>query len=108
VAPLWPGGRNDTVLAARTTKAEPPSPPPKDAIAGARAERRGPTYDLLLEGRLLAQDLALATVADLTKLAPVDICWAVEEHGRCDVVDDSGRDLALVPHDDGLPTGEVL
>jgi hypothetical protein len=32
------------------------------------------------------------------KLEIVDIEWAVQEHGRCAVLDDSGRELMLVPH----------
>jgi hypothetical protein len=57
------------------------------------------TYDLLLDGRPLATDLKLATVEDLLRLDAADIAWALEEHGRCDVLDASGqRELMIVAH----------
>jgi hypothetical protein len=56
------------------------------------------TFDVYLDGLLLAQDLLPSTVKDLCKLKIVDIEWAVEEHGKCTIVDDSGRELLLVPH----------
>jgi hypothetical protein len=47
---------------------------------------------------LLAQDLLPSTVKDVCKLEIVDIEWAVQEQGRCVALDDSGRELLLVPH----------
>jgi hypothetical protein len=64
------------------------------------------TYDIYLEGLLLAQDLQPATIADLCKLAACDLALAVEEHGLCTVIDDSGRALALVAHGDDLKSRE--
>jgi len=54
-----------------------------------------------LTARLLATNLLPATVEDLLKLDAGEIAWAVEEHGRCSVVDAlGGRKLALVAHGD--------
>jgi hypothetical protein len=61
------------------------------------------TFDLYLNGALLAQDLAPATVADLAKLDLGELKWAVTDRGCCEVVDDSGRALAVVAHGDALP-----
>lgn len=58
------------------------------------------TYDAYLDGRLLARDLRPATAADLSKMEIPDVAWAVEEHGRCALLDDSGRALAFVAHGD--------
>jgi hypothetical protein len=51
-------------------------------------------------GRPAARDrLKLATVEDLLRLDAADIAWALEEHGRCDVLDASGqRELMIVAH----------
>jgi len=61
------------------------------------------TFDLYLDGQLLAQDLTAATVQDLCKLDVVEIKWAMEEHGYCKVLDDSGREMQLIAHGDPLP-----
>ena len=59
------------------------------------------TFDLMLDGRPLATNLLAATVEDLLKLDAGEIAWAVEEHGRCSVLDASGeRELMLVAHGD--------
>ena len=63
-------------------------------------------FDAYLDGRLLAQDLVAATVADLAKLEVVDIAWAVEQHGHCDLLDDSGRSLTFIAHGDDLAASE--
>jgi hypothetical protein len=62
------------------------------------------TFDFYLDGQLLAQDLTAATVQDLCKLDVVEIKRAMEEHGYCKVVDDSGREVQLIAHGDPLPS----
>jgi hypothetical protein len=64
------------------------------------------TFDLLLDGQLLAVDLMATTVEDLLKLDAADIAWAMEEYGSCGAIDASGdRELVLVAHGDKLPQG---
>jgi hypothetical protein len=58
------------------------------------------TYDLLLDGRPLAQNLLPTTVEDLCKLNINEINWAIEEAGRCNMIDDSGRELELIVYSD--------
>ncbi|MGA8562568.1 MAG: hypothetical protein WB685_24480 [Pseudolabrys sp.] len=56
------------------------------------------TFDAYLDGQLLAQDLLPATVQDLSKLEIVDVEWAIQEHGRCSVLDDNERQLEFFAH----------
>ena len=63
-----------------------------------RAAKRTMTFDAYLDGQLLAQDLLPATVQDLSKLEIVDAEWAIQEHGRCSVLDDNERQLEFVAH----------
>ena len=64
------------------------------------------TFDVYLDGLLLAQNLQLATVSDLCKLAAHDIEWAVAECGQCNIIDDSNRTVALVHHGDDPNQGQ--
>ena len=54
--------------------------------------------DLLLNDQLLAT-LPLAAAANFCKLDAHEVLWAIEEHGRCDVL----GELVLVTHGDRLP-----
>ena len=54
--------------------------------------------DVWLNDRLITT-LPLAAAADFCKLDVHEVEWAIEEHGRCDVL----GELVLVPHGEGLP-----
>jgi hypothetical protein len=62
------------------------------------------TFDLYLDGKILAQELTPATVENVVNLDIEDVLWALEEHGICIALDASGeRELMLVEHGDELP-----
>jgi hypothetical protein len=66
------------------------------------------TYDVYLDGRLLAQAITLTTAEDFCKLDPAEIEWAIGEHGVCTALDQSGgRELNIVAHGDALPISEA-
>lgn len=53
------------------------------------------TFDISLNDKLLAHNLTLDQVAAVTNLDADEIVWAIEEHGRCDALDDSNRELVI-------------
>jgi hypothetical protein len=75
-----------------------PKQSPRRGSGEAPAAKRTMTFDAYLDGQLLAQNLLPATVQDLSKLEIIDVKWAIQEHGRCSVLDDSERELEFVAH----------
>jgi len=62
------------------------------------------TFDLYLDGKLLAQELTPASVENVVNLDVEDVLWAIEERGLCTALDASGeRELMIVEHGDCLP-----
>lgn len=54
------------------------------------------TFDITLNDQLLAGNLSLEQVAAVACLDADEVAWAIEEFGRCDALDASGRELTIV------------
>lgn len=56
------------------------------------------TFNIYINGAAVTHALTLAEAAQMLQLDLHEIEWAIEEFGRCDVLDDSGRELTVVAH----------